>query len=216
MLVDRVKPQTLNLKLQTYLCNPFLFILSLNINSVRSLDQSGLHIRDELIARCQGGDSDAHYQVYKLYSKAMFNVAYRITRSEPDAEDVLQEAFISAFRNLDKYRGDATFGAWLKRIVINKAINALNRNKHETIPDDDEQWDVAEEVTATEYREDLTVERVRQGIEKLPDGYRTVLSLYLLEGYDHQEIGQILGINESTSKSQLNRARTRLKEILNS
>ena len=146
----------------------------------------------------------------------MFNVAYRITRSEPEAEDVLQEAFISAFRNLDKYRGDATFGAWFKRIVVNKAINALNKNKHETIPDDDERWDVAEEIDTTEYREGLTVERVRQGIEKLPDGYRTVLSLYLMEGYDHQEIGQIMGISESTSKSQLNRARTKLKEILNS
>lgn len=143
----------------------------------------------------------------------MFNVGFRITRSEEDAEDVLQEAFLSAFRNLDKYRGDATFGAWLKRIVVNKAINALNKKKHETIPDD-EQWDVAEEEITTEYRENLTVERVRQGIEKLPDGYRTVLSLYLLEGYDHQEIGQILGISESTSKSQLNRARTKLQEIL--
>lgn len=175
-----------------------------------------MHIHDELIARCRGGDRAAHYQLYKLYSKAMFNVAYRITRSEPDAEDVLQEAFISAFRNLDKYRGDATFGAWLKRIVVNKAINALNKNKYEAIPDDDEQWDIAEEVTVTEYREGLTVERVRHGIEKLPDGYRSVLCLYLLEGYDHQEIGQILGISESTSKSQLNRARSKLKEILTS
>jgi RNA polymerase sigma factor (sigma-70 family) len=175
--------------------------------------QPGLHIQDELIARCRAGDQDAHYQVYKLYSKAMYNVGYRITRSEEDAEDVLQEAFINAFRNLDHYRGDATFGAWLKRIVINKAINALNKKKHELIPDD-EQWDVAEEETTTEYRDDLTVERVKQGIEKLPDGYRTVLSLYLLEGYDHQEIGEILGITESTSKSQLNRAKSKLKELL--
>ncbi len=145
----------------------------------------------------------------------MFNVAYRITRNEPEAEDVLQDAFISAFRNLDTYRGDATFGSWLKRIVVNKAINALNKNKYETISDD-EQWDVAEEVKVTEYREGLTVERVKNCIEKLPDGYRTVLSLYLLEGYDHQEIAQILGISESTSKSQLNRARAKLKEMLNS
>ena len=210
------QPQTSNLKLQTKKSNPFIFILSLYIKRVGSLDQSGLHIHDQLIANCRSGDRDAHYQLYKLYSKAMFNVAYRITRSEPEAEDVLQEAFISAFRNLDKYRGDATFGAWFKRIVVNKAINALNKNKHETIPDDDERWDVAEEIDTTEYREGLTVERVRQGIEKLPDGYRTVLSLYLMEGYDHQEIGQIMGISESTSKSQLNRARTKLKEILNS
>jgi RNA polymerase sigma-70 factor (ECF subfamily) len=144
----------------------------------------------------------------------MYNAAYRITHSDADAEDVLQEAFISAFKNLDKYRGDATFGAWLKRIVVNKAITALNRRRHELMGDDDQNYDVADEEQSGEYMEGLTVERVKNGIEKLPDGYRTVLSLYLLEGYDHQEIGQILGINESTSKSQLNRARSKLKEIL--
>ncbi len=180
------------------------------------MDQPSLHIHDDLIARCRTGDRDAHYKLYKLYSKAMYNVGYRITRSEEDAEDVLQEAFISAFRNLDSYRGDATFGAWLKRIVVNKALNALNKKKLETIPDDDEQWDVPEEEVAVEYKEDLTVERVKRAIEKLPDGYRTVLSLYLLEGYDHQEIGEILGVSESTSKSQLNRAKNKLKEILSS
>ncbi|WP_276374758.1 RNA polymerase sigma factor [Chryseolinea sp. H1M3-3] len=179
------------------------------------MDQRTLHIHDELIERCRMGERDAHYQLYKLYAKAMFNVGYRITKSEEEAEDVLQEAFISAFHNLESYRGDASFGAWLKRIVVNKALNALNKRKHELIPDDDEQWDVAEEETSTEYREDLTVERVKQCIEKLPDGYRTVLSLYLLEGYDHQEIGEILGISESTSKSQLNRAKSKLKELLN-
>ena len=144
----------------------------------------------------------------------MFNVGYRITRSEEDAEDVLQEAFISAFRSLDSYRGDATFGAWLKRIVVNKAINALNKKKHESLPDENEQWDIAEEESPPEYRDSLTVERVRKAIEKLPDGYRSVLSLYLLEGYDHQEIGEILAISESTSKSQLNRAKAKLKELL--
>jgi RNA polymerase sigma factor (sigma-70 family) len=188
--------------------------LSLYIKAVLVLNLRGLNIHDELIARCRAGDRSAHYQLYKLYSKSMFNVGYRITRSEEEAEDVLQEAFINAFRNLDSYRGDATFGAWLKRIVVNKAINALNKRKHETIPDDDEQWDVAEEEAVPEYREDLTVERVKESIEKLPDGYRTVLSLYLLEGYDHQEIGEILGITESTSKSQLNRAKNKLKELL--
>ena len=177
------------------------------------MTQVGLNLQDELIARCRVGDREAHYQVYKMYSKAMYNVGYRITRSEEDAEDVLQEAFINAFRNLDHYRGDATFGAWLKRIVVNKAINVLHKRKHELMPEN-EQWDVAEEETPTEYREDLTIERVKQGIEKLPDGYRTVLSLYLLEGYDHQEIGEIMGISESTSKSQLNRAKSKLKELL--
>jgi RNA polymerase sigma-70 factor (ECF subfamily) len=143
----------------------------------------------------------------------MYNVGLRITRSEEEAEDVLQEAFINAFRNIDSYRGDATFGAWLKRIVVNKAINAVNRKKHDPIPDD-ERWDVAEEEPAAEYGDGLTVDRVKRCIEELPDGYRTVLSLYLLEGYDHQEIAEIMGITESTSKSQLNRAKSKLRELL--
>lgn len=143
----------------------------------------------------------------------MFNVSYRITGSFDDAEDALQEAFISAFRNLDAYRGDATFGGWLKRIVVNKSINLLKQRKHEAIPEN-ENWDVAETVAEGEYMEGLSVEKVRDAIQQLPDGYRTVLSLYLLEGYDHQEIAEILGISESTSKSQLNRAKGKLREHL--
>jgi RNA polymerase sigma factor (sigma-70 family) len=143
----------------------------------------------------------------------MYNIGYRITGNGEDAEDVLQEAFISAFKNLDNYRGDATFGAWLKRIVVNKSINVLKKRKHELMPADDE-WDVPDEEPAGDYKEGLTVDRVKKAIEALPDGYRSVLSLYLLEGYDHQEIAGILGITESTSKSQLNRAKGKLREIL--
>ena len=143
----------------------------------------------------------------------MFNVGYRITGNADDAEDVLQEAFVSAFRNLDNYRADATFGSWLKRIVVNKAINVLKRRKLEAMPED-EHFDVAESEEEESYMPGLTVERVRNSIDALPDGYRSVLSLYLLEGYDHQEIGEILGITESTSKSQLNRAKKKLKEHL--
>lgn len=143
----------------------------------------------------------------------MFNVSFRITGNEEDAEDALQEGFINAFRSLDSYRGDATFGAWLKRIVVNKAINVVKRKKHEPIPEDD-RFDVAEEQEPEEYKGELSVERVKTAIDQLPDGYRSVLSLYLMEGYDHQEIAEIMGITESTSKSQLNRAKNKLKEIL--
>jgi RNA polymerase sigma-70 factor (ECF subfamily) len=143
----------------------------------------------------------------------MFNISYRITGRQEDAEDAIQEAFISAFRNLQNYRADATFGAWLKRIVINKSINVLKKRKHELIPEDG-QWDVAELEEPGEYKEELSIERVKTAIGELPDGYRTVLSLYLLEGYDHQEIAEILGITESTSKSQLNRAKGKLREKL--
>lgn len=172
-----------------------------------------LNLHEDLIARCKSGDREAHYKLYKLYSRAMFNVCYRITGRDDDAEDALQEAFISAFRSLDSYRGDAAFGAWLKRIVINKAINLVKKKRHELLPED-ENWDVAEPTEATEYKEELTVDRVKMAIAQLPDGYRTVLTLYLLEGYDHQEIAEIMSISESTSKSQLNRAKGKLRELL--
>ena len=164
--------------------------------------------------RCRAGDRDAYYRLYKLYSRSMYNVAYRMVNDEEDAEDVLQEAFISAFNHLGNYRGDSTFGAWLKRIVINKAINQIQKKKWERIPEDD-RWDVKEEEIVDVLEGfPFTVEKVRSAIEVLPDGYRMVLSLYLLEGYDHSEIGEIMGITESTSKSQFNRAKKKLKEIL--
>lgn len=170
-------------------------------------------IHEALIARCKAGDRDAHHSLYKLYARAMYNVSYRITRDDDEAQDVLQEAFISAFRNLDTYRGDATFGSWLKRIVVNKALNAVNRKKFERLPESDD-WDVAEDEAGPGYRGELTVDRVKHCIAQLPDGYRTVLSLYLIEGYDHQEIAEIMGFTESTSKSQLNRAKAKLRELL--
>jgi RNA polymerase sigma factor (sigma-70 family) len=177
------------------------------------LSEQVLNIHEELIHRCRAGDQDAHFRLYKLYSKAMFNVGYRITGNEADAEDVLQEAFISAFRNLDHYRGDATFGSWIKKIVVNKAINVLKKRKWEVMPEDEE-FDVPEDEPVQEYLPALQVETVRKAIEQLPDGYRSVLSMYLLEGYDHQEIAEIMGITESTSKSQLNRAKNKLRELL--
>lgn len=140
-------------------------------------------------------------------------MGFRITGNEEDAEDVLQEAFVSAFKSLDHYRGDATFGAWLKRIVVNKSINVIKKRKENVIPQDDE-FDVPDEDVPADYKPELSVERVRQCMEMLPDGYRSVLSLYLLEGYDHEEIAGIMGITESTSKSQLNRAKRKLKELL--
>jgi RNA polymerase sigma factor (sigma-70 family) len=144
----------------------------------------------------------------------MYNTAYRIVNNEDEAQDVLQEAFISAFHNLDTYRGDSAFGAWLKRIVINKAITQVSKKKMERFPDDD-RWDVKEEEVGDVLEGfPFTVEKVRAAIEVLPDGYRTVLSLYLLEGYDHGEIAEIMGITESTSKSQFNRSKKKLKEML--
>lgn len=143
----------------------------------------------------------------------MYNTAFRVTGDEDDADDVLQEAFISAFNNLDGYRKDATFGSWLKRIVINKAINLIRKRRTQPLPENAE-WDVPDEPEIEIEDGEETVQRVKHAIGQLPEGYRTVLTLYLVEGYDHQEISEILSITVSTSKSQLNRAKSKLKELL--
>lgn len=178
-----------------------------------SLDTAAGQIHADLIERCRQGDREAHYQVYKLYSKSMYNIGYRIVNNQEEAEDVLQEAFINAFRSLNLYRGEASFGSWLKRIVINKAINALKMRKMERISED-ESFDIKDEGAADQEEFPYSVLEVKQAIEGLPDGYRSVLSLYLLEGYDHGEIAEIMGISESTSKSQFNRSKKKLREIL--
>ena len=176
------------------------------------LQPETVHIHGEIIERCRKGNREAHYQLYKLYSRSMYNIGYRIVNNEDEAEDVLQEAFISAFRSLDRYRGDSTFGSWLKRIVVNKAINVLKRRKTEQLPEE-EHFDIQDEVsTEQEFR--FSIDQVIKAIKTLPDGYRSVLSLYLLEGYDHSEIAEILGISESTSKSQFNRSKKKLRVIL--
>lgn len=172
-----------------------------------------INLHEDLISRCREGDEKAFHALYKLYSRAMYNVSFRITGREEDAQDVLQESFISAYRNLHQYKGDATFGSWLKRIVVNRSINVIRGRRTELLPEDSD-FDVEEEAPVEVYREGLSVERVREAMMALPDGYRSVLSLYLLEGYDHEEIAGILGITESTSKSQLNRAKGKLRELL--
>jgi len=171
-------------------------------------------VNQHVVERCKGGDNRAQYELYKLYSKAMFNVSMRITNDYAEAEDVLQEAFISAFKNLHAYKSEASFGSWLKKIVVNAAINSIRKRRSELVPMDEHvAADVPDEVTDDSDTE-WQVEKVRRAIQKLPDGYRVVLSLYLLDGYDHAEIGEVLGVSESTSKSQYSRAKKKLLEIM--
>jgi RNA polymerase sigma-70 factor (ECF subfamily) len=130
-----------------------------------------------------------------------------------EAEDMLQESFTEAFMRLDTFRYESSFGAWLKRITINKCINALKKRKAdlipvETLPDKYEDDKMDEDVQG------LSVEKVQLAMKQLPEGYRVIFSLYLLEGYDHAEISGIMGISEATSKSQYSRAKQRMKEII--
>jgi len=168
----------------------------------------------KLIEAAKEGDNRARKQLYELYARAMFNVCFRLMNKREDAEDVLQEAFVQAFTRLDSFRYESTFGSWLKRIVINTAINALKKRKVDLKLSDDmgKYRHLAED--NIEEPLPLSVNDVREALKQLPEGGRVVFSLYLLEGYDHQEIASILGITESTSKSQFMRAKRRVYDIL--
>jgi len=171
-------------------------------------------IHRDVIESCKKGDVRAQYQLYSLYNRAMYNICYRMTGQQEEAEDMLQESFTYAFKKLGSFRFESSFGAWLKRIVVNTCINHLKKRKvdlvytekHNDPPPDNDPVDYEE----IQFR----VEQVNRAVEKLPEGYRIVFSLYLLEGYDHKEISEILGVSESTSKSQFLRAKQKIKEIL--
>ncbi|MDX2303385.1 MAG: RNA polymerase sigma factor [Microscillaceae bacterium] len=171
-------------------------------------------IHNGLIEALKQGDRKAQFQVYKLYSKAMYNLCMRMTNHEAEAEDVLQEAFLDAFRKIHTFKGESTFGAWLKRIVINRSINHLKKRKLDLVPVDEMDFRDDEPGYAQEEEIKFQVDRVHQAIQLLPDGFRMVLTLYLLEGYDHSEISEIMGISESTSKSQYNRAKKKLTYLM--
>lgn len=173
------------------------------------------NIHQDLIDGCKTGDQKAQFQIYKLYYKAMFNTSLRIVSDTMEAEDIMQEAFLSAFDKINMYSGTVSFGAWLKKIVINRSLDALNRQKaiFEDIDTHYELHNVADDKEDTEYFESK-LEEVKEAINLLPDGYRIILSLYLLEGYDHDEIGDILNISSSTSRSQLSRAKQKLFVVM--
>jgi len=174
------------------------------------VDNFDLHIHAPLIEECRKGSSRAQFLLYNQYSKAMYNIAYRMLNNREDAEDMLQETFVDCFRNLNSFRFESTFGAWLKRILINKCINHLQKKKVDLMLTDELPNKAYEEEDETVY----DISGIIKGIEMLPDGYRVILTLYLLEGYDHSEIAQILGITESTSKSQYSRAKDKLRSQL--
>lgn len=165
-----------------------------------------------LVNQCRQGNVKAQFDLYKLYATAMYNVALRILNDVAEAEDVLQEAFLDAFTRIVDFRQETTFGLWLKQIVINRAINNLRKRKLELVSLDG--LEIAEEDQTNGYEVELKVENIKRAMAQLPDGYRVVLSLYLFEGYDHEEIAHILNITENTSRSQYLRAKRKLNVLL--
>lgn len=169
-----------------------------------------LDLHQHLIDGSKKGDRKAQKELFDLYSKAMFNIGVRLLGNMDDAADITQETFIDVFTKIDQYQGNATFGAWIKRIMINKSINHLNRRKIHFSLDENEQL-AEEEGDLHESERHQLMYQLNASISTLPEGCRVVFTLYYFEGYDHGEIATILGISKSTSKSQLSRAKSLLR-----
>lgn len=170
-------------------------------------------IHKYLINRSQEGDRKAQNELYKLYAGAMYNICRRIMGDEEEAKDVLQDAFITVFTKISNLKEENTFSAWIKRVVINHCINALKKKKIET-SSLDENYDTIQEYDSDDGFKEIEVKKVLKAIDKISQGCRTVLNLYLFEGYDHKEIGQILSISESASKAQYSKARSKIRKLL--
>lgn len=145
----------------------------------------------------------------------MYNTCLRLLNNATEAEDVLQESFIEAFKNLGRFEHRTSFGGWLKQICINRCINQLKKRKIDLVDMEKiGRYEAPAETPVDEAEIDYQVAQVKKAIMQLPDGYRTVLNLYLLEGYDHEEIAGILQVAESTTRTQYMRAKQKLLQLL--
>lgn len=170
-------------------------------------------LETKLIKLCKKGNEVAQMQVYDKYAQAMFTIACRYLNNEEDAKDAMQDGFLKAFRNIENYHPKATFGVWLKRIIINQCLDVLKKNTlkfndvevSELRITDEENW---------QFDSSISKQEILNAIEQLNEKHKIVVKLYLLEGYDHEEISEILEIPIKTSRTHLRRGKIRLQDLL--
>ena len=182
-----------------------------------NLRETEVHI-NELIEACKRKEQSAQFEIYKRYYKAMFNAAIRITQDSFEAEDVMQESFLSAFTKIDSFKGEVAFGAWLKRIVINKSITQLKKNKKfeetkfEVLENTlSEQNDVEDDIVDYSV---IKANEVLKTIRKLKENYRIALTLSLVDGYDNEEVAVIMKISNENCRTTISRAKDKLRKLL--
>ena len=168
----------------------------------------------KLLERCLTGEHSAQFEIYKLYYKAMYNTAHRILKDSFEAEDVMQESFLTAFIKLGTFKGEVAFGAWLKRIVINKSITQFRKNnKVKEVGLDVVPEQASHDTEETAYTM-LSVKDITNSINQLKDNYRVALTLNLIEGYDYEEIAEIMNITYQNSRTTISRAKNKLRQLL--
>lgn len=169
----------------------------------------------QLLQRCKNGEQSAQFEIYKLYYKAMYNTSLRILNDSFEAEDVMQESFLVAFTKLSTFKGEVSFGAWLKRIVINKSITQLRKNKkfdHVPLEVVTEKGDY--NGNGSEEYSTLSMKVILGAINQLKDNYKVALTLNLIEGYDYEEISDIMQISYQNSRTIISRAKNKLRQLL--
>lgn len=169
-----------------------------------------------IIEKCKRNNRKAQLQLYNTYCNGMFVVAKRYLKNDAEAEDTVQEAFLKAFTKLDQFSAEVTFGAWLKRIVINKCLDVLKAKKAQFITLEETHMSIADVSNDDEWltNDTVTIHEVIDAINNLSDKYKYVVLLYLIEGYDHNEIAEILQISTTASRTQLSRGKRKLQQML--
>lgn len=170
----------------------------------------------DIIEQCKRNNRKAQMELYNQYCNGMYVVANRFVKDSMEAEDIVQESFIKAFKRLDQFKAEVTFGAWLKRIVINTSIDSLKAKKERLVELEDVHLKVVDASSDDNWQVDdrISIDVIKDTIEELPDKYKYVVMLYLIEGYDHQEISEILRISEVASRTQLSRGKVKLQDSL--
>lgn len=185
----------------------FVTVFNMKIRNLNRMTNS------DLVERCLKNDRKAQLELYKNYCDAMFAIAMRYVGQSDEAEDIVQEAFIKMFQKLGDYKREVAIGAWLRKIVVNLAIDKLRNKKDIFVDIEENQFTTLIDSDADWYvEEDVTPQLIRSAIEKLPETIKYVVQLYLIEGYDHQEISEILKISEVNSRTLLMRGRNKIKE----
>lgn len=158
-----------------------------------------------LVRDCIRGRETAQKALYELYSSRMMGVCFRYVRNRPDAEDILQEGFLKVFKNIGQYSGSGSLEGWIRKIMVRCAIDFLKKNRF--MPENWDQQLMENLLPENPQPVDDQGDELLQILHKLPNGYKTIVNLYAIEGYSHKEIGEMLGIAESTSRSQFTRAK---------
>ena len=182
---------------------------------ITSLSLTNQHI-NALIALCRKGNQQAQMEVYKRYYLAMYNTSLRIVKNNFEAEDIMQDSFLTAFTRLDKLKDNERFGAWLKRIVVNNSIGHYHKNQKMNTQDINEVLYKIEDDSSTELTDtsDVSMSHIKLVINSLKENYAIALNLHLIEGYDYEELAEIMNISHGNSRTLISRAKSQLRQVL--